>query len=525
MNKYLFLLLVLLISLSDVLIAQTQADEITAKYFPNPKLEINTPAFRKDSGFTNYNELISFITELSKGNENLIKTGYIGESVLGKKIPMLHLGYNNSQTKVRIWLQAGLHGNEPAGTEGLLMLLNYLLTHEEGKELLNSIYAVFVPIANIDGFEIQKRKNANNFDLNRDQTKLTQKESIALKKAYSKFSPHISFDFHEFRPARRSYKELLGANLSIPYDVLFLPTGNLNVHKGIRNLSENMFMLNAEKVLSENGLSYSTYFSVKSGEKGNYIYRGGSSPRSSSTSYALSNSISLLLEIRGIGLGRTSFKRRTYSAFLLAKTFLETAVKNKHEIEKKLNKIYNDTYSAKQKIVLNSIPSVKETKIPFLNLDSNNLTQITIKAHEATDQKATDTRKRPKAYILMPQCSVLIEKLKVLGLEVIETEKEITLEVETYSIIESIKSSKKFEGIYINNVKTSISSNKIKLPKGSYIVRMNQKNANYAAVTLEPEISTSFVSYAQIKANKGDVLPYYRYLKPFKRLKKKLTTQ
>ena len=58
-----------------------------------------------------------------------ISIKYIGKSQKGKKIPMVFLGNQKSQI-IKTCFMGGLHGNEPASTEGMLLLINNLLKED-----------------------------------------------------------------------------------------------------------------------------------------------------------------------------------------------------------------------------------------------------------------------------------------------------------------------------------------------------------------------------------------------------------
>ena len=105
--------------------------------------------------------------------------------------------------KVKVFFQAGLHGNEPASTEGILYLIDELLNNKKYDYLLDRITLAIIPMANIDGYEKNDRYAANGLDLNRDHTKLIAKESICLKQAFSNFCADVSVDFHEYTPFRK----------------------------------------------------------------------------------------------------------------------------------------------------------------------------------------------------------------------------------------------------------------------------------------------------------------------------------
>ena len=130
----------------------------------------------------------------------------------------------------------GLHGNEPASTEGLLFFMYNLLNEDSLKSVLEDVNLSIIPMANIDGFEIQDRYAANGQDLNRDQTKLTNPEMQILKKAINEFDPHVMVDFHEYKPYRVDFVKFGEYGTTSMFDCMFLYTGNLNVCPSIKKL-------------------------------------------------------------------------------------------------------------------------------------------------------------------------------------------------------------------------------------------------------------------------------------------------
>ena len=124
------IILVICIFVSFGLQAQLnpQSKKITKKFFPDSESLLPiTPALKKKRGYTNYTELINFINELKESHPSVVSIQYIGESQKGYNIPVVHIKTTNSSEKIKIWMQAGLHGNEPAGTEGLLYYMHSIL--------------------------------------------------------------------------------------------------------------------------------------------------------------------------------------------------------------------------------------------------------------------------------------------------------------------------------------------------------------------------------------------------------------
>ena len=223
--------------------------KITKKFFSElNNLENITPALKKKKGFTNYQELLTYIDEKVEKFPEIVSSNFIGESQRGKKIPIIYIKNknNNDEKKLKVWMQGGLHGNEPASTESLLYLIHLILEDADYKYLLDKIELAILPMANIDGFLKNDRYAANGLDLNRDHTKMMAPETKASKKVFAEFDPHIALDFHEYRPFRKDFAQLSSYGIANPYDVMFLHTGNLNVPENIRVIIDTLFVKNAK---------------------------------------------------------------------------------------------------------------------------------------------------------------------------------------------------------------------------------------------------------------------------------------
>lgn len=483
--------------------------KITSTYFPDLDIEINTPAFQKKKGFTSYDELITFLNKQQAAHPNLMKISYIGESQKGKAIPMITLNKENTEPKVKVWLQGGLHGDEMASTEGVLYMLDKLLNDKAYTYMLDKLEIGIVPMANIDGYEKEDRYAANGLDLNRDQTKLMIQESISLKQAFSDFQAEVAVDFHEYRPYRKDFTQMSTMGITSRYDAMFMYSGNLNVPENVRNYTHSKFVRNAETVLTSNNIAYRDYVTTNEVLGDIHFNQGSNNARSSATSYALANTISSLIEIRGVGLGRTSFKRRIHATFLIGMSYLKTAYDNVAEVKSVLKEGANTQAAA-------TITSTKDISVqPLTVIDIETCKEIVldVSIHNASKSKAKLTRTRPTAYIIDQNQKILADKLKVLGLAVRQVTNPQTVAVETYTVAEYYKQLEKYEGMNLQTVQTTVAQEDIQLKIGDYIVYMNQDNSNLAIEVLEPEAPNSFVSFGVLETTKDLKLPIYRYLK------------
>jgi len=490
-----------------------QTKEITNNFFPELELEISTPAFKKESGFTNYQEMMDWLDLTLKPHSENVSLSFIGESQKGKKIPMVLISRRSITPKTKVWMQGGLHGDEPAGTEAMLHLIDRLLNEPKYKFLLKDLELAIVPMANIDGYEKQKRESANGIDLNRDQTRFKAPESVSLKTAFSKFGPAVALDFHEYRPFRKDFTRLGKGGITNIYDAMFLYSGNLNVPENLRKLTKSPFVGNAKQVLEENHLRTHDYISTqKSGGQVEFNL-GSVHSRSSATSFALSNCVSTLLEIRGVGIGRTSFKRRVKSSFLIAISYLETTVKERQNLES----VLAEAEKAQNPVVVTSKRKVEKDTIQAIDLYDNKEIKLPVIINNALESKPELQRKRPFAYLISASEKNAIHCLKILGLKIdsLSEEKEIDVQVfgsSAKSEEEEKPETDEEEGVE-NQKETNTNDVKRKFSKGTYVVYLNQKFSNLACEVLEPENVNGFVSTKVIKFKDGQELPVYRYMK------------
>lgn len=496
------------ITIQFVLAQNPEPKKVTALYFPEDEaLENGTPALLKKKGFTDYQEMISFLNTQKEKYPELLTLDFIGKSQKGYDIPIVYLNnkkYTNE--KIKVWYQGGLHGNEMGSTETMLYLIYKLLNDKSLAYLLEKIEIAIVPMANIDGYVKENRYASNGLDLNRDQTKLMAPESVILKNTFSNYKAEVALDFHEYNSYRRDFAKMGSFGVSSIYDVMFLYSSNLNVAKNIRAVTDSLFVENVRKVMDKNQLRHADYMSTETYFGEIHFNRGSSSARSSASSYALANSISALIEVRGVHLGRTSFKRRIKTAFLTGLSFLETTFNNFDLVKKTLK----DAQSIEQKLSVSSKKNIYKDTIEVIDMNDYSILNLPITVRDSKGAETTLEREKPTAYLLTKEMGFLVEKIKTLGLEVEILSEDVTFSVEKFQVIEYNRDETTYEKMNLQTVKTEISSKEILFPKGSFKISTNQKNAPLLFEVLEPEMPSSFVSFGVLKTELHQEIPIYR---------------
>lgn len=471
---------------------------------------IQTPTMMLEdkTAVASYQEVLGYLKALAEKYPLRVSFRKIGVTPQGRDVVALRFGEDKNGKKLKVWIQGGLHGNEPAPVDAVCLLSDYLLKSTEGQELIKDLDIMCLAVANPDGYDKLQRKSGSGLDLNRDMTKMADPMTAMLKKAWLDFRPDVSFDIHEFNPRRKEIKEFYGEDLETNYDVLLMTSGHPNISPSLKRLQQYMFVPAMHKALVKNAYKYAPYFTPQ-------VIRGkmqanleAKSPQSSATWNALAGSVSLFAEIKGIGYGRKNFGKRMMVGFTLAKEVLATAQTHRHEIMKVTRK--REVLAKNDSVVTVFHPQSKEVSYSFLNLASGKLEEKNMIGMDALSPIVDVIRKRPVAYLLKPNCRQAVDSLRQLGIEVQILGKSQTFRVERY-VAQNVKQQKiQWEGIHPVTMQVTVTPQTIKAGKGWFLVNVQQELADLIVTLLEPECANGYAAFEVLPVKEGQTLPWFR---------------
>jgi hypothetical protein len=119
----------------------------------------------------------------------------------------------NPGARLRIFILAGQHGDEPDARDAAAELLTSVLTGS----FRAPVEMAIVTDANPDGALAGTRRNASDVDLNRDHLLLSTPEISAVHAFADRWQPDLLIDVHTYRAWRR---ELLPFDFVFPQDVM-----------------------------------------------------------------------------------------------------------------------------------------------------------------------------------------------------------------------------------------------------------------------------------------------------------------
>ena len=102
--------------------------------------------------------------------------------------------------KVPVFINGSIHGNEYPGTDTCMRLVRRFAYYngEEIRSILDNVVLLINVCQNPDGRVLGQRRNAADFDVNRDLFNLTQPESQTTVKVVREWNPMVFLDLHGF---------------------------------------------------------------------------------------------------------------------------------------------------------------------------------------------------------------------------------------------------------------------------------------------------------------------------------------
>jgi hypothetical protein len=220
-----------------------------------------------------YDDVAAFLNDVAQAAPGRIHLTTFGKTVEGRALPLAVVGAPAATPaavrrtgKLRVFIQANIHGGEVEGKESAQMLLRECA---EGKrdDWLESMVLLIAPIYNADGNEriapdnrgaqngpvagMGRRENAQGYDLNRDHMKLDSPEARGLIELWAEYDPHVGIDLHTTNGTRHAYH------------LTYSPPLNPNTAPAITTLLKNeWFPFMTKNVKEKHGWDYFYYGNV-----------------------------------------------------------------------------------------------------------------------------------------------------------------------------------------------------------------------------------------------------------------------
>lgn len=481
-----------------------ESPEVAAR-FPDPSTPYSTPGLTNGrTTFTSNAELGQMLRQIASAPAGGTKAELItaGTSQEGTPIHALLLTRAagtalhdlDASGRPTVLLIGQQHGDEPAGSEALLAMAQSLAQGPLAP-LLDKLNVLLVPRANPDGAASGRRTTSNGIDMNRDHLLLQTPEADALAKLSRNYRPVAVFDSHEFTVAGRYLDKFQAVQR---YDALLQTPTTANTHEFVGKAANEWYLLPMQKALTDQGMSTNWYYTTTKKADDLTLSMGGVRPDTGRNVYALKNAPSLLIETRGVGIGRAHIQRRVHSHVVALTSALQTTAQRAKELEQVRAFVARDVASqaCRGQFTLESQQTTEKRRIVFLDPQTGEDRPQEVDWKSSVKLQPGESRARPCGYWLSTNAGEAADKLRALGLQVLRVAEPGNMLADTYQEVERSSSAKNDvlgpSSRSVERVKVQLQRIAIDVPEGSYYVPLNQPMANLAIAALEPDTQSSF---------------------------------
>jgi len=472
-----------------------------------------------------YKETIHFCKQLAE-NSHIIAYEEFGISPQGRALPLLIMDKDRNFSpelarragKAILMIQACIHPGEPEGKDAGLILFRNLGILGMDTSLLRHVTLVFIPIFNVDGHErfspyhrinqngpeeMGWRTTAQNLNLNRDFMKADAPEMQAWLRLFNYWNPDFFVDTHTTDGADYQYV--------LTYSLETGPNTDSSLGKYLR---EN-YIPTMEAYMSEKGYKVFPYVNFKQWhDPRSALYSLPASAMLSHGYVAARNRPALLIETHML----KPYKLRVSSTLELL--FFTLKHLNDHYRDYLQINRQADTYTSSADfrpfpLKFNFITSNTDSvMVDFegydYRIEKSDLTggnwfiylprPKTFRLPNFNHAIAQDSILLPDYYIIPPEWTTIIERLRLHGIEMNFLTYDTILKVESYRFSNPQWSNFPFEGRNRLSVKTEKYVERRAYPAGSALISLQQPTARIIALLLEPQSSDSFLTWGFFNA-------------------------
>jgi hypothetical protein len=479
-----------------------------AARFPDPAIAYSTPGLQAGrTRFTSNDEITAWMRALQAQpapgvHATLLAIGRSQQGVPLDALLLTRAATPDAATllasgRPTVLLIGQQHGNEPAGSEALLVVARELA---QGllEPLLDKINVLVLPRANPDGAAANQRNTANGIDMNRDHLLLNTPEARALAQLARDYQPMVVLDAHEYTVVGR-YLQKFGSVQK--YDALLQYAMTANLPEFLPRAAEEWYRRPLVAALQSQALSSEWYYTTSTDPDDHQVSMGGVQPDTGRNVNGLKNAVSMLVESRGVGIGRLHIQRRVHTQVTAMASLLQSTAARAEPLGKLRAYMERDVSSqaCRNQAIVEAGPTSAQYELTMLDPHTGADRLLSVDWNSALELQTRKSRPRPCGYWLSGNASAAVDRLQMLGVQVMRFMEPGSLLADAYRATASSTGARKDARGPIDDGGTPVAITEVALvrglrdaPQGSYYVPLGQPLGNLVLAALEPDTQNSY---------------------------------
>lgn len=414
--------------------------------------------------------------------------------------------FENARRGTTILINNAIHPGEPDGVNACLIWIQNWI--KAGKKVKDLPVIAIIPAYNVGGMfnrsgtsranqdgpaEYGFRGNAQNLDLNRDFIKMDSENAKTFAKIYHALDPDIFVDNHVSNGADYQYTLTLITSLK------------QRLEPAIKTITYDKLLPDLTVNLKKRKWDWVPYVDTKSEIPDSGIVAFNDLPRYAMGYASLFHSISFTVETHML----KPFPQRVQATLAFIEELVKWTFTNRLMVESSRKDAVASSLD-KKSFAFNYQETGKSETIPFKGYEASHpISEVTGLPRLYYDRSkpktmqvpyynfytAKDSTLIPEGYIVSGEATVLIEKLKINGVEMKELDSSIQA-VNTIRIQNYKSASRPYEGHFLHNSVEAIEKkDTVRIPKGSVYISTNQVRRNFIVSVLEPQTEDSYFAW------------------------------
>lgn len=465
-----------------------------AARFPAPSVRYSSPGLQ--TGRLNFTTPAESSAWLHRQAQAAVASGMagtvisIGQTQRGKALEALVLARTGSTApaallssgKPTVLLLGQNSPDEPAATEALLIIATELA---QGllQSALERINVLVLPQANPDA--------VGGAAANQDHLVLAHAETQAIAALVRDYRPAVVVDVREYDAGGRLPERFMDKFGAVEkFDALLQYATTPNTPELLTRAGEEWFRQPLLAALKSENLSAQWAYTNPADPADKKLAMGGAQPDTIRNVSALKNSIGLLLQSRGAGLGRLHIQRRVHTqvtalSSVLASTVLRAA--DLGQVRAFFDKEISAMACTGEATVL-AAPVAAQYDLQVIDAVTGNDRLISVDWDSSLALIRQSVRSRPCGYWLASDASAAVRRLLLHGVQVLQA-------VESGAVLaESYRPANLAATLAAPTAAVTLVQGLLDVPRASYYVPLNQPLANLVIAALEPDTPFSFAA-------------------------------